>query len=439
MNKMRALLNSLSAKALTETETKTESKSVARAFASWGRLDESQGSATFTVGTMVSRRLRHVLQSHSEFTFTEDKSGHNVKFTVQGPSNFIDAIKRVVEKLTDSKSAWAEHDVMTPDTHASREPTEEESTEARNQISDLIKQGYTSGNSSLSTGARFSWVMKGDGIIEDDEFAQEYVSGLIADGYTSGRNPNWTLEVTIWGDRLEPSLEEGHEEFTYPDGEVYHTEYEAPEIGSRIRDKNGRLGTVLNHSPSRHGPEYSPEVEVEWDDEPGLTNRRSADGLTVDLGEEQIGSDIPHTLMAHPEQSRPGDWHFVGTFSSYKDAEARKNHLMTMGGKSQYNIRRATRDEIDEFLHSGAHGLEEEFFDIASDDGIADPEVLGMDFEGTDVGADFCFGTANGEHHFVDGECSACGQVEEFSVDENDVEQDLEGSFDFDIAPRIPR
>lgn len=379
MNKMRALLNSLSAKALTETETKTESKSVARAFASWGRLDESQGSATFTVGTMVSRRLRHVLQSHSEFTFTEDKSGHNVKFTVQGPSNFIDAIKRVVEKLTDSKSAWAEHDVMTPDTHASREPTEEESTEARNQIGDLIKQGYTSGNSSLSTGARFSWVMKGDGIIEDDEFAQEYVSGLIADGYTSGRNPNWTLEVTIWGDRLEPSLEEGHEEFTYPDGEVYHTEYEAPEIGSRIRDKNGRLGTVLNHSPSRHGPEYSPEVEVEWDDEPGLTNRRSADGLTVDL------------------------------------------------------------DEIDEFLHSGAHDLDEEFFDSASDDGIADPEVLGMDFEGTDVGADFCFGTASGEHHFVDGECSACGQVEEFSVDENDVEQDLEGSFDFDIAPRIPR
>lgn len=401
MSKMRDLMNSLSLEAIVEAELNeamvNEAPTVGRAFASWARLNESaHGSAAFTVGAMVARRLRHVLERHSEFTFTETQEGHDVKFTVQGPSDFIGAIKRVVEKLTDADTVWADHDVMTLDTHTTREPTEQENQEARSQIGDLVKQGNMSGNSSLSTGARFSWILKGDGIVEDDEFAQEYVSGLIIDGYGSGKNPHWTLELNIWGD----PLDEGHEELTYPDGEVYHTEYDAPGEGDRVQDKFGRAGTVQSNEPSKHGHEFSPVVYVEWDDEPGRVYHTTADELTI----------IPHERI---EQEDDG---------------------MATSGLD------IPQDEIDEFLGSGAHGLDEDMMTFGSDfdDGIADTEVLGLDdMEGSDIGADYCYGSPTGEHHFIDGECVDCGQDAEFTVDEEDVDQvDIDG---FDAAPRIAR
>ena len=455
MTDMRSLIDSLKqTEAIVEAEMASISgpaMGAGPAFGAWSQNRmEPEASVIFHAGAMLGRQLRHVLERHPEFTFEESKGEHDTKFTVKGPADFLEALKRIVAKLTDSEKVVDEAETI--ETHATREPTDEENDQALEEIAALVKDGYTSGQSTLSTGARYSWTLAGDAVVEDDEFAQEYVAGLIGEGYREGHNPRWTLAINIWGDRLEAELEEGHDELTYPDGEVYHTEYDAPGEGDRVQDQHGRTGTAQGNAPSKHGHEFSPEVYVEWDDEPGQVYPTTADELTI-IPHEQIeqeddgmrmapkGPDVPHTIMAHYESSRPGEWHFVGTFPSYEEAEQRSNHLKVMGGKAQHNIRRATQDEIDEFLGAGAHGLDEDMtFGSDFDDGIADTEVLGLDDTGaSDVGADYCYGSPTGEHHFIEGECVDCGQDESFEVDEQDVDQDDFETPGFSDEERIPR
>lgn len=308
MTDMRALINKFSdpISEATLADPSIPSDAPGRAFGSWGEtMESSESSVKFHAGALLGRQLRHVLSNHPEFTFDESKGDHDTIFTVTGPTDHMEALKRIVEKLTNADKIVDEAENM--NTHASRAPTDEENDEAFQAISELVKDGYTSGNDALSSGARYSWTMDGDPMISDDEFAQEYVSGLIADGYREGNNPRWSLAINVWGDRLEGELDE---DLSFPDGEVF-------------------------------------------------------------------------------------------------DAE------------------------IEEEAH------------IPFDDGIADTEVLGMDdFEGSDVGADFCYATPDGEHHFIDGECASCGQDESFAVDEQNFDGgsvDLDGMDSFDAAPRIPR
>ena len=367
MTDMRRLINSLNkTEAIVEAELAAVSASPAAAFGSWGQQSLApETSVIFHAGALLGRQLRHVLERHPEFTFEESKGDHDTKFTVKGDPDFLEALKRIVAKLTDSEKIVDEAETI--ETHATREPSDEENDEAFSVISALVKTGHTSGHASLGSGARYSWTLTGDSVVEDDEFAQEYVAGLIEQGYREGHNPRWALALNIWGDRLETELDEGHEEITFPDGEVHHTEYDAPE--GKVVDKHGREGTVVNHEPSRHGHEFSPDIEVEWDDEPGVTYRMTADDVTA----------------------------------------------------------------------VQAHELEEDMYDGSFDDGIADSEVLGMDeVEGSDVGADFCFGSPAGDHHFVNGECVDCGQDEAFEVDEQDIETDHDVD-EFNDEARIPR
>ena len=374
MTDMRALIDSLTQ---TETETIVEAELAAvtaspgAAFGAWSQQGmQPEQSVIFHAGALLGRQLRHVLERHPEFTFEESKGDHETKFTVKGDPDFLEALKRIVSKLTASENVVDEAETI--DTHSSREPTDEENDEVLQTISMLVKTGHTSGHASLVSGARYSWALTGDKVVEDDEFAQEYVAGLIGEGYREGHNPRWTLAINIWGDRLEAELEEGHEELTYPDGEVYHTEYDAPGEGDRVQDKHGRTGTAQGNEPSKHGHEFSPEVYVEWDDEPGQIYPTTADDLTI----------IPH----------------------------------------------AAQGELDEDMTFGS-----DF------DGITDTEVLGLDDAGADVGADYCYGSPTGEHHFIEGECVDCGQDESFEVDEQDVDQEFGETPGFNDEERIPR
>ena len=377
MTDMRSLIDSLKqTEAIVEAEMASISgpaMGAGPAFGSWSKTRmEPEASVIFHAGAMLGRQLRHVLERHPEFTFEESKGDHDTKFTVKGPTDFLEALKRIVAKLTDSEKVVDEAETI--ETHATREPTDEENDQALEEIAALVKDGYTSGQSTLSTGARYSWTLAGDAVVEDDEFAQEYVAGLIGEGYREGHNPRWTLAINIWGDRLEAELEEGHEELTYPDGEVYHTEYDAPGEGDRVQDKHGRTGTAQGNAPSKHGHEFSPEVYVEWDDEPGEVYHTTADELTI----------IPH---------------------------------------------------------DGARDIDEDMtFGSDFDDGIADTEVLGLDdIEGADVGADYCYGSPTGEHHFIEGECVDCGQDETFEVDEQDADAEFGETPGFSDEKRIPR
>lgn len=378
MTDMRALINSLNkTEAIVEAELAAVAASPGAAFGAWSNQSmQPEQSVIFHAGALLGRQLRHVLERHPEFTFEESKGEHDTKFTVKGDPDFLEALKRIVSKLTASENVVDEAETI--ETHASREPTDEENDEALSTISMLVKTGHTSGHASLESGARYSWTLSGDNVVEDDEFAQEYVSGLIADGYREGHNPRWALAVNIWGDRLEAELDEGHEELTYPDGEVYHTEYDAPGEGDRVQDMHGRTGTAQGNEPSKHGHEFSPAVYVEWDDEPGEIYPMTADDLTI----------IPHEAVAQ-------------------------------------------EGELDEDMSFGS-----EF-----DDGIADTEVLGMDDMGggDDVGSDFCFGTPTGEHHYVEGECSECGQDQSFEVDEQDFDAEVGETPGFNDEARIPR
>lgn len=380
MTDMRSLIDSLKqTEAIVESEMAAvggPAMSAGAAFGSWSQQRmEPEASVIFHAGAMLGRQLRHVLERHPEFTFEESKGEHETKFTVKGPADFLEALKRIVAKLTDAEKVVDEAETI--ETHATREPTDEENDETLEAISSLVKTGHTSGQATLSTGARYSWTLAGDAVVEDDEFAQEYVGGLIADGYREGHNPRWALAVNIWGDRLEGELDEGHEELTYPNGEVYHTEYDAPGEGDRVQDRYGRTGTAQGNEPSKHGHEFSPAVYVEWDDEPGQVYQTTADELTI-IAPEQIQQE----------------------------------------------------DDLDEEMTFGSD----------FDDGIADTEVLGLDdIEGSDVGTDYCYGSPTGEHHFIEGECVDCGQDESFEVDEQDVDSEFGETPGFSDEERIPR
>jgi hypothetical protein len=73
------------------------------------------------------------------------------------------------------------------------------------------------------------------------------------------------LEIIMEAQAPKPGFATTHR---YPDGEVYHTEYDAPEEGTRVRDRNtGREGVMQGCEPSHHGEEYSPDCFVAWDDD----------------------------------------------------------------------------------------------------------------------------------------------------------------------------
>jgi len=58
------------------------------------------------------------------------------------------------------------------------------------------------------------------------------------------------------------------ETLRYPNGEVHHTEYDAPAEGSRIREKStGREGVMVDSEPSHHGEDFEPDVFVAFDDD----------------------------------------------------------------------------------------------------------------------------------------------------------------------------
>jgi hypothetical protein len=84
------------------------------------------------------------------------------------------------------------------------------------------------------------------------------------------------------------------ETFKYPNGEVYHTEYDAPEEGSRVREKStGREGIMVGHEPSNHGDEYSPDVYVAFDDDQDEGEEQSVSHLTLDDIEPVVMEDEP--------------------------------------------------------------------------------------------------------------------------------------------------
>jgi hypothetical protein len=72
-------------------------------------------------------------------------------------------------------------------------------------------------------------------------------------------------------------------ELRYPNGEVHHTEYDAPEDGARVRETaTGREGVMVGSEPSHHGSDYAPDVFVAFDDEQEDGREQYVARLTLD-------------------------------------------------------------------------------------------------------------------------------------------------------------